>query len=401
MKKVYKKIHPAIPNNYKIFLKNQIYFDAKNYDNVISQSSRKNYFLISTPFHLKNTSDDIFSQKRYFKNGDFLKEILPYKTDIQLGKTKLIFFFEDWWGFCNQNETDDELSGNLISYDIYNWLYAHLLNHNLLSNSCFVSGVSTVNVSQFHDWPIINYNLAFNCFFSNESMSRLHKNNSNFNNFIFSLNRRARPHRLYTFYKLCKLGLLNESKYSFHFFSENIDSNYSKNQLFKDYMQKWITDIDERILDKLKSNFTDTTYSATQNNYNSISELSNISKSCFLEVITEFNCSNKKVFLTEKTARSIVLKNPFILIGDKNSLLELQALGFKTFSNCWNEEYDSYNTEKERIDHAITTILKIKELYNWKNYYNKDIEDIINYNYDWYFTGYKQTQKELFRKIFD
>lgn len=43
---------------------------------------------------------------------------------------------------------------------------------------------------------------------------------------------------------------------------------------------------------------------------------------------------------TEKIARPLALKNPFIVYGPKHFLRNLRRLGFKTFGNYWSEDYD-------------------------------------------------------------
>lgn len=64
--------------------------------------------------------------------------------------------------------------------------------------------------------------------------------------------------------------------------------------------------------------------------------------SFFCDVITETFFSGRTFFLTEKTTRPLLCRNPFVVHGPKNFLKHLRALGFKTFSRYWNEDYDHY-----------------------------------------------------------
>jgi hypothetical protein len=64
--------------------------------------------------------------------------------------------------------------------------------------------------------------------------------------------------------------------------------------------------------------------------------------SFFCDVITETFFSGRTFFLTEKTTRPLLCRNPFVVHGPKNFLKHLRALGFETFSRYWSEEYDHY-----------------------------------------------------------
>lgn len=46
------------------------------------------------------------------------------------------------------------------------------------------------------------------------------------------------------------------------------------------------------------------------------------------------------LFLTEKTFKPISLQMPFIIIGQPGTLARLKELGYKTFSDFWDESYD-------------------------------------------------------------
>jgi hypothetical protein len=60
----------------------------------------------------------------------------------------------------------------------------------------------------------------------------------------------------------------------------------------------------------------------------------------FVDIVCETFFSGNVFRPTEKTARSLATKTPFITMGCPNSLGNLKKIGFKTFSNYWNEDYD-------------------------------------------------------------
>ena len=58
-----------------------------------------------------------------------------------------------------------------------------------------------------------------------------------------------------------------------------------------------------------------------------------------IEIVAETYFTGTTFFPTEKIWRPILLKKPFIVQGPTNYLKNLQELGFKTFSNWWDEGY--------------------------------------------------------------
>jgi hypothetical protein len=76
----------------------------------------------------------------------------------------------------------------------------------------------------------------------------------------------------------------------------------------------------------------------------------------FCEIVCETYFTGRTFFLTEKTLRCIINGRPFMVQGPTWFLRNLRKLGFKTFSNWWDEGYDEdpsdarYNTLKNGID---------------------------------------------------
>ena len=82
------------------------------------------------------------------------------------------------------------------------------------------------------------------------------------------------------------------------------------------------------------------------------------------------------VFLTEKTFKPILLKMGFLIAGCKGSLNKLRDLGFKTFSDYWDESYDTVDCDNERR-HALVETIKYIIL--------NDVhvpDEILEYNYN-------------------
>lgn len=61
----------------------------------------------------------------------------------------------------------------------------------------------------------------------------------------------------------------------------------------------------------------------------------------FCSIVSESSVEETKLFFSEKTSKPLFAKQPFLFIGNPNSLKKLHELGFKTFSKWWDESYDS------------------------------------------------------------
>jgi len=77
-----------------------------------------------------------------------------------------------------------------------------------------------------------------------------------------------------------------------------------------------------------------------------------------IELIVETMCAGITFFPTEKTFRPITGRRPFLIFGPIHFLNNMRGLGFKTYSECWDESYDLYQGQ-ERWDRIKTVIEQI------------------------------------------
>jgi hypothetical protein len=103
----------------------------------------------------------------------------------------------------------------------------------------------------------------------------------------------------------------------------------------------------------------------------------------FIFLVTETCFWQTKTHLTEKIFKPIVLRMPFILAGCANNLAYLRSYGFKTFSDFWDESYDSETDPVKRIE-AIAKILKtISSLsQDQQKQMLMDMRPVLNHNYN-------------------
>ena len=74
-------------------------------------------------------------------------------------------------------------------------------------------------------------------------------------------------------------------------------------------------------------------------------------------IVAETHVSNNDPFMiTEKTARAIINKHPFIIASTPRFLEKLHAREYETFSNLWPEDYDLIHDDEQRMQKIADTV---------------------------------------------
>lgn len=98
-------------------------------------------------------------------------------------------------------------------------------------------------------------------------------------------------------------------------------------------------------------------------------------------VVAETNFESGHVFLTEKTAKPIIAKKPFVIAGNPGTLKFLRSLGFKTFSPWIDESYDTEQDFITRTEMVGNEILKLCKKSNFElDAIDREIEHIVEHN---------------------
>jgi len=105
-------------------------------------------------------------------------------------------------------------------------------------------------------------------------------------------------------------------------------------------------------------------------------------KDIFVDLVGENHVMGCTFYPTEKTARPMWLKKPFIVFGSRDYLDYLHQMGFKTFCNFWSEEYDGY----EGRDRYIKILKLIDELSKKSKQELEamylDMQSVLDHNYN-------------------
>lgn len=82
----------------------------------------------------------------------------------------------------------------------------------------------------------------------------------------------------------------------------------------------------------------------------------------FYSLVAETKSTDRYFSLyTEKTAKPILAKRPFIVLSSKNFLLGLRTLGYQTFDPIIDESYDQIVDDKERWQAAMQSMEKLSK----------------------------------------
>ena len=109
-------------------------------------------------------------------------------------------------------------------------------------------------------------------------------------------------------------------------------------------------------------NFEEDYNQSTYANHNKLTE---IYKNSAINIINESKYSSEifsipYTFISEKTFRALAFPRPFIVIGQRHTLRNLQKMGFRTFSDIIDESYDDL-PDSERMDKIQQIILDLSK----------------------------------------
>lgn len=342
----------------------------------------------------------MMKQKTDFKqlsNDGFItipQEVLKY---VRMGAAKIVIFYPLEGDFdC---ETDiNNLNGfttkhELVFKDVY------FVNNNLKLES-FISQ----NSIKFF-FKIINFNYFLsNPWFINEDISDLSIQNffqhdidrkikyvTNYKKAkkFISLNRRPRKHRVILFSEIMKNPNL-EKEFFLSMGSEELESGVVKNKnLWKSYYYSMIGNTykynKSSGIEFLENyDISNTKFIDANPEFNLAFNLNEtLQLNSFVNVVTETLFSKDQIFLSEKIFKPIYTAQPFIVLGNPHTLSKLKELGFKTFSDFWDESYDEELDFQKRLEKIMDVLFEINDkTHDELLDMTRSMEEILRHNYN-------------------
>jgi hypothetical protein len=104
----------------------------------------------------------------------------------------------------------------------------------------------------------------------------------------------------------------------------------------------------------------------------------------FIDVVCEKMITGQTFFPTEKTARPLATKTPFLIMAAPNYITNLRKLGFRSFGEFWDEGYD-YQQGVQRVESIKCIIDDLAKLdkKQLEDMY-QDMSSILDHNYKIY-----------------
>ena len=377
-------------------------FFLKSLDGLKSFDSADNFVKKELPFvyPLYIGSNKLFHTKlpsppsnivEYINKGKGII-LFIYVNEGSFYKLNHFTFFSDWCSKFNFNKNNVFLiSSNL---NINRTFKKYLAEGKILDNITY----SGINYFESVLWNLTDVDRASKSSIlkaKSQVLRDIHyKDTVNKQYYFNSLNRQPRPERIFlvtllkSFEKissLCSLSLgpqhIRPDSYKLE--ELPIDSSIISDEKDLEVVQNFVSSNFNSIkkegytLDNKDLSLTDSdnlNYSFYNNSY--------------ISVVVETENDDHIMFLSEKTFKPIMCYHPFILLGSKHSLKTLKSLGYKTFSNWWDESYDNFDNIYDRIYYAFKEIKKICELdKNSLSDMIKDMESVLEYNANHYLTN--------------
>jgi hypothetical protein len=118
------------------------------------------------------------------------------------------------------------------------------------------------------------------------------------------------------------------------------------------------------------------------NEYDFHDKLTELYQNILIDVVGETHVVGTTFFPTEKTVRPMLLKKPFIIFASRDYLLYLRQMGFQTFYDFWDEDYDGFET-RDRLLRMYQVIQNIaSRSQDELVYMYQRMQPILEHNYN-------------------
>lgn len=236
-----------------------------------------------------------------------------------------------------------------------------------------------VNNIYSKDHRVYHYTKFFEFIENNKQFKKTNK--------ILSFNRRLDVHRIITYSQLKTNPTVKDDSIvslgAAYFDNTNLESYYTQ---MVNYHKLHLLNNNYRILKNVKSILPQLPIIADENT-DTINFANNLNeelhRNTFINVVTESLFNESSVFFSEKIYKPMYCAQPFIIVGNPNSLKKLKEQGYKTFDKWWDESYD----EEPDLVKRLNKLEKVYEEIGRKSYeelfqMTVEMEDTLIHNFN-------------------
>jgi hypothetical protein len=307
-----------------------------------------------------------------FIEPKYLKDLKKEKAFLMIDSS-LEGYHEDWvFNFFHKECEKREISPNQIIYvtgnsiiekRYENWLSTnpqkikiHPLPYSHFEHDIYREAISLKKLKKLP-------NLKNHIDYKSENEIKLYNN----------LNRKPREHRTFLYIHLFEQDLLNKGL-------------VSMNQIEPEGIIYFLNrEIDYKVTQEVRKTLPSLIYNQSNMELGAghyISRLMpNVCLDSWVSLVSETGYKDDEgtIFLSEKIFKPVTCMHPFVVAGNKNSLVEFRKLGYESFSNWIDEDYDTKN-DSERIYAAVDAIKQIDKIKNKISWY-KEMKETLKHNF--------------------
>jgi hypothetical protein len=111
-------------------------------------------------------------------------------------------------------------------------------------------------------------------------------------------------------------------------------------------------------------------------------KLTDLYQHILIDVVGETFVLGETFFPTEKTTRPMMLKKPFMVFASRDYLAYLRQMGFQTFHDFWDEDYDGFETRDRLLRmYQVIQYIASRSQDELADMYQQ-MQPILEHNYD-------------------
>jgi hypothetical protein len=219
---------------------------------------------------------------------------------------------------------------------------------------------------------------------------------------FLNFNRRYSDHRLVFYTYMFKKNLLDKFFMSMSATQPERERSFFENMkyLVSRYPNLGFTEQDAADAEKPLPLILDNNNFNSYPMENTVDAVEYYYRNSLINIVSETFFFDKPIHITEKTFKPVAFKQPFVMVGSYGSLKHVKDLGFKTFSQFWNEDYDLIQDSEQRM---LAVLNIVEEISKWndecKIKFSYEVKDIIEYNFNHLYTM-RDTELDNFVEIY-